>query len=684
MSKARGTSSDKKAGPVAVPEMIPVENLHGNEIPYPSTSSSNTASAQKMVNDPTGTVHVGGSAPETFKGAEPLPFVPFGFAGSKEEQFGGDKLGCQPMSSYAAPEDPNGVAVKHRNSDAIKESQTEDTDRISGQGSDDIVGSDRCRSEDDQEEGLADEGQGASTLPTAYAVDDGEIPVIVGTSIDGKDEEKKLKEKKRKCIVLSTLLTLLIFLIIGLSIGLTNSRAADNTAQSAPELGPSPSPTPGPLTNCPPEYPAMTQILPSEEETYTYCSNSSADANSTTNNTSKTLGDFANNSTSETCWTRVGPLLDGDPDAKFGVRANLDASGSRFAVCAIKEGSCNGNKLGVVYIYDIKNDLAFIPVGRSIEGLPGDQSYARLSDDGRRLALGFHKRDEGGFQVYELNATSKDWILVGEPIIGTPGDEEFEESYFGYIMSMNYNGSVIAVGAPRVRNGIGSVFVFRLTQNGFWGQMGEEIVAPNAIRGDRFGYALSLSADGSILAVGQQSDHDLQGRVVVYQFKDESWNMLGQQIIGERVDDKFGKHVRLSSDGRTLIAAAKDHANEAGTGLVRIFRFNETTETWARLGSKPIESKSIEFKPSRVDITADGNRIAMATGKATFGQGYAEVYDYDGKEWLRVGGKIPAPEQIDEYGGSISISNDGSRLLLSYATESRGVVQIYQLKEKRS
>mmetsp|Transcript_36974 Transcript_36974/g.80958 ORF Transcript_36974/g.80958 Transcript_36974/m.80958 type:complete len:647 (-) Transcript_36974:5690-7630(-) len=570
-----------------------------------------------------------------------------------------------------------GGGSSSRADDTITEARTNDTEIVSEQTSDEERISEQV-SDGGSQNGRSEGG--ALPLPQAYAVDEGDIPLVMGTSVKDAEEEKKLRERKNRCVVLITLLALSLFIIL-LSIGLTRGFKKADT--STTEQGPSPSPTPQPLTHCPPEDPALIYALPSEV-TDTFCSDNSNNITNTTANTTLRLG----NGTSALCWDRIGPLLGGDRGSKFGVRVSLDGSGSRFAVSAIQEGSCDGNKLGVIRVYDIKNDFAFFPLGQKIEGIPGDQSVAELSGDGQRLVVGFPKRDGsvdniGGFRVFEQeNVTSRNWMLLGEPIVGTPGDKPLEDSYFGYTISTDRSGSVIAVGAPRARNDIGSVFVFRFAKkNGLWEQMGEEILGPGAIQGDRFGFSLSLSSDGKILAVGQQSDHGLEGRVVAYQYKEGTWEMLGQQIRGEAIGDKFGKFLSLSADGMTLVAGAKDHANAAGTGLVRIFGFNNTEDMWMRLGST-IESKALKYKPSRFHITADGSRIALATGKATIGQGYAEVYDYDGHDWQRVGGKIAAIEQTDKYGGDISISDDGSILLFSYSTDTKGAVQIYRLEER--
>ena len=91
---------------------------------------------------------------------------------------------------------------------------------------------------------------------------------------------------------------------------------------------------------------------------------------------------------------------------------------------------------------------------------------------------------------------------------------------------------------------------------------------------DVSGGRVSLSSDGSIVAIGaQQNDGNgsNSGHVRVYQFSGGSWSQLGVDIDGEAVGDGLGTSVSLSSDGTTLaVGAPYNDGNESDSGHVGI------------------------------------------------------------------------------------------------------------------
>ena len=73
---------------------------------------------------------------------------------------------------------------------------------------------------------------------------------------------------------------------------------------------------------------------------------------------------------------------------------------------------------------------------------------------------------------------------------------------------------------------------------------------------DQSGYSVSLSSDGTIVAIGSpynDGSGNNAGRVRVFQWNDSSWNQIGNDIDGEAADDQSGWSVSLSSDG-TIVA----------------------------------------------------------------------------------------------------------------------------------
>ncbi|MGA0035868.1 MAG: hypothetical protein ACO3HT_07040, partial [Ilumatobacteraceae bacterium] len=81
------------------------------------------------------------------------------------------------------------------------------------------------------------------------------------------------------------------------------------------------------------------------------------------------------------------------------------------------------------------------------------------------------------------------------------------------------------------------------------------------------GRAVSLSADGTVVAIGAPFD---AGQVRIYQYSNGSWSQLGLAIAGEDYSDQSGFSVSLSSDGTTVaIGAPGNDGNGESSGHVR-------------------------------------------------------------------------------------------------------------------
>ena len=94
--------------------------------------------------------------------------------------------------------------------------------------------------------------------------------------------------------------------------------------------------------------------------------------------------------------------------------------------------------------------------------------------------------------------------------------------------------------------------------------------------GDNLGYQVALSADGKILAFGVSGATTVNGTdsglVRVYECVDNSWVQRGSDILGLSDNERFGRAVSLSNDGSTLAVGAPT-AN-TNIGLVRTYQWD--------------------------------------------------------------------------------------------------------------
>lgn len=232
---------------------------------------------------------------------------------------------------------------------------------------------------------------------------------------------------------------------------------------------------------------------------------------------------------------------------------------------------------------------AWTQLGNSILGDTAGSfsgSYINLSRDGSTLAVTavYHSGGKGQVQVFKYINGS--WIKRGSNINGmVPGD------YMG-VATLSNDGNILAVGASagdgagKTDNGYVRVYQY---VNGDWAQLGSVIYG--AADGDKFGWTISLSSDGNIMAVGAYFSDGPNGvnagNVRVYQYVNWNWAQRGSVINGEAAEDLFGNSVSLSSDGNILaVGGYYNDGNNGATvdaGQVRVFQY--VNGDWTQCGS---------------------------------------------------------------------------------------------------
>ena len=204
--------------------------------------------------------------------------------------------------------------------------------------------------------------------------------------------------------------------------------------------------------------------------------------------------------------------------------------------------------------------------------------------------------DSGHVRVYEYSGSS--WSQLGADINGDSSGD-----YSGYSVSLSSDGTIVAIGAPdNDGNGSNSGHVRVYEYSGSsWSQLGADIDGEAA--GDYSGRSVSLSSDGTIVAIGapyNDGNGSNSGHVRVYQYSDSSWSQPVLDIDGEAADDYSGYSVSLSSDGTIVaVGAPYNDGNGSDSGHVRVY---------------DIETPTI----SSVSLAADNSTITVTTSKSVY------------------------------------------------------------------
>ncbi|MDP5081351.1 MAG: T9SS type A sorting domain-containing protein [Winogradskyella sp.] len=330
--------------------------------------------------------------------------------------------------------------------------------------------------------------------------------------------------------------------------------------------------------------------------------------------------------------------------------------------------------------------IAQTQIGQDIDGeAVGDFSgvSVSLSSDGSIIAIGAYVNDGNGdasghVRVYKNE--NETWTKIGQDIDGeTAGDVS------GIRISLSSDGSVVAVGAPANDdngNSSGHVRIYK-NENEIWTQIGQDIDGETA--NQETGRSLSLSSDGSIIAIGSVGFYGYNS-VSIYKNENETWTQIGTDIDGEALNDDSGISVSLSSDGSIIAIGARFNTFSGNQeGYVRIYK-NENN-TWSQIGNNIYGEANFDYSGISVSLSSDGSIIAIgAPGNDDNGtdSGHVRVYKNVNGTWIQIGNDIDGEATFDNSGISVSLSLDGSIVAIgAYNNNGNGTdsghVRVYDL-----
>ncbi|MFD1215817.1 FG-GAP repeat protein [Microbulbifer celer] len=325
---------------------------------------------------------------------------------------------------------------------------------------------------------------------------------------------------------------------------------------------------------------------------------------------------------------------------------------------------------------------------------------------------------------------------------GVQGDNSQPGDQFGYAVALSADGATMAVGAryefgsstgvngdesDNGANFAGAVYVFRKSER-HWAQEAY-LKASNTDLGDRFGYSVALSTDGSVLAVSAPwEDSDAQdvdgdqyadgesssdpgydsGAVYVYTRESESWSQQAYiKSSNSGKSDNFGVSVSLSGEGTILAVGASGEASSAtgidadqsnddqyGSGAVYIFENivgNWDQRSYIKASNTMRGSRFGEF----LALSHDGKTLAVGaphernlSGGGINGDQYGDldavvfggwgvgavyVFAHNDAAWKQEAYiKAPYPDSNDGFGASLDLAADGDTLVVGFPGDDSG------------
>lgn len=369
-------------------------------------------------------------------------------------------------------------------------------------------------------------------------------------------------------------------------------------------------------------------------------------------------------------------LQDEASDSLYGFSTAVSADMSVLAVGATNAMDESGERSGAVFLYTTDpSDTSSSPrLVQMLYGFSPDSEFGSdvaLSDDGNKLVVAARSENaqEGAIRMYERTPGNDSWDLMGT-IVGA--GEGFRA---GWSVSISGDGSVVAMGSTKGSSNNGGIVTTYAAPD--WRLYGSIIEAQTSK--DITGFSVSLNGDGTLLAVGSVKATSPDGvsnagRAEVFAMNGTAWN-AEFEVFGETRQGYDGSSVALSRDGNLFVVGGRGFAREGtvAIGRCRVYERSDATGQYELLHTVFGGNDREELGWSAA-ISADGNKVACG-GKGgnmlEFGEsGVARVWDrtsLDESEILPRGERFSSVEG-SSFGSSVSLSNDGSMLVVGAST----------------
>ncbi|WP_452232303.1 DUF7619 domain-containing protein [Lacinutrix sp. MEBiC02595] len=360
-------------------------------------------------------------------------------------------------------------------------------------------------------------------------------------------------------------------------------------------------------------------------------------------------------------WIQTGLDIDGEEvNESSGYSVSLNADASLVAI-----GSPFGESKGLVRVYEDIGGM-WTQKGTDIVGEEYNDDFGisvSFNAAGNKLAILAKNRNYPIYaRIYEFSGG--DWSQIGSDILGDDVIDSILSK--NATVSLNDAGNIVAIQSPQKYNSnpatlFSLIRVYQQVGNS-WEQIGADLVgADNYIGSD-----VILSADGNIVAFSSplnNSDGDDPGFVSIYENVDGVWTQIGTNINGEGVASAFGYSVSLSADGSIIAIGAFGQNDTTG----KVYVYQNVGGVWTQMGSGIAGEAQGDYLGYSVSLSSNGSIVAIGATRNDdngINSGQVRVYKYSGDTWLQVGENMDGEAPYDGSGWSLSLSADGSKVAI--------------------
>jgi hypothetical protein len=181
---------------------------------------------------------------------------------------------------------------------------------------------------------------------------------------------------------------------------------------------------------------------------------------------------------------------------------------------------------------------------------------------------------------------------------------------------------------------------------------------------ESFGYRISLSDDGATMAVSSPKFDGSKGRIDVFRVEEalgqrQTWEEIGEPILGDIPDEGLGLGLSMSGNGKTLAVGSPG----SEFGAVRLFSVDQDNGlvTMGQILTGPTPECQFGFS---VSLNHLGNRVIISAPQYGFGlneiYGLVQAYDFNGTHWAQLANDLVGEHDGSRFGHSVSVDDTGN------------------------
>lgn len=252
----------------------------------------------------------------------------------------------------------------------------------------------------------------------------------------------------------------------------------------------------------------------------------------------------------------------------------------------------------------------------------------------------------------------------------------------GIIPSSTYYARVRYKGAGGIYSDWSAAITFSTKADFSVGTEEAKIIGTGMATADRFATALSFSADGSRLAIGAYSKNSSDGAVYIFSRSGSTWTQEAA-IPAVTTASRFGRYVAMSGDGLRVAIHALMTA-QTPTNVGRVYVYSRSGTTWSQEQTLNTTSSTANgYFGGSLSLSNDGSRICIgAPGESSGGNVY--IFLRTGVTWA-LEQKIQASglAASGNFGVGVSMTPDATRFVAGAdgqaagASSSAGMAYIY-------